>query len=183
MNITPFFLELRSAYQAELDDLAFDSEGRDVLRQRLGEKRKEIGFLVQMMELSPEMVAVIFHQGFRFKQPAVMDQLLTLESHDFPEWDALADVVQLQPWAQDLSDVVLSQPMGEWFLTVAAALEYMYGKPGAAPAAQDDEDEDGDENAREGRSSEFEDDEAEDARIREEVAADWMVEQGFDRKD
>ena len=40
MNITPFFLELRSAYQAEIDDLTFDSEGRDVLRQRLADKRR-----------------------------------------------------------------------------------------------------------------------------------------------
>lgn len=181
MNITPFFRDLRSAYQAELDDLAFDSEGRDVLRQRLGEKRREIGFLVQMMELSPEMVAVIFHQGFRFEQPAVMEHLLTLESHDFPEWDTLADGVHLQPWARDLSDVVLRQPMGEWFLTVAAALEYMYTRPGSAPAAQDDDEKDGDE--REGPSSEFPDDEAEDARIREEAGADWLAEQGFDRKD
>jgi hypothetical protein len=181
MNITPFFRDLRSAYQSELDDLAFDSEGRDVLRQRLGEKRREIGFLVQMMELSPEMVAVIFHQGFRFAQPAVMEHLLTLESHEFPDWDTLADGVQLQPWAQELSDVVLRQPMGEWFLTVAAALEYMYTRPGSAPAAQDDDDKDGDE--REGPSSEFPDDEAEDARIREEAGADWLAEQGFDRKD
>jgi hypothetical protein len=181
MNITPFFRDLRSAYQSELDDLAFDSEGRDVLRQRLGEKRREIGFLVQMMELSPEMVAVIFHQGFRFAQPAMMEHLLTLESHEFPDWDTLADGVQLQPWAQELSDVVLRQPMGEWFLTVAAALEYMYTRPGSAPAAQDDDDKDGDE--REGPSSEFPDDEAEDARIREEAGADWLAEQGFDRKD
>lgn len=181
MNITPFFRDLRSAYQSELDDLAFDSEGRDVLRQRLGEKRREIAFLVQMMELSPEMVAVIFHQGFRFAQPAVMEHLLTLESHEFPDWDTLADGVQLQPWAQELSDVVLRQPMGEWFLTVAAALEYMYTRPGSAPAAQDDDDKDGDE--REGPSSEFPDDEAEDARIREEAGADWLAEQGFDRKD
>jgi hypothetical protein len=181
MNITPFFRDLRSAYQSELDDLAFDSEGRDVLRQRLGEKRKQIGFLVQMMELSPEMVAVIFHEGFRFAQPAVMEHLLTLESHEFPEWSTLADVVHLQPWARDLSDVVLRQPMGEWFLTVAAALEYMYTRPGSAPAGQDDDEKDGDE--REGPSSEYPDDEAEDARIREEAGADWLAEQGFDRKD
>ena len=32
MNITPFFLELRSAYQSEIDDLTFDSEGGNVLR-------------------------------------------------------------------------------------------------------------------------------------------------------
>lgn len=181
MNITPFFRDLRSAYQSELDDLAFDSEGRDVLRQRLSEKRREIGFLVQMMEASPEMVAVIFHQGFRFVQPAVMEHLLTLESHEFPQWDTLADEVHLQPWARDLSDVVLSQPMGEWFLTVAAALEYMHTRPGSAPAAQDEDEKDGDE--REGPSSEFPDDEAEDARIREEAGADWLAEQGFDRKD
>jgi len=80
-----------------------------------------------------------------------------------------------------LSDVVLRQPMGEWFLTVAAALEYMYTRPGSAPAAQDDDEKDDDE--REGPSSEFPDDEAEDARIREEAGADWLAEQGFDRKD
>ena len=74
MNISPFFHQLRSAYQAEIDDLTFDSEGQDVLRQRLTERRKEVGFLLQMMELSPEMVAVIFHQGFQFKQPAVIDR-------------------------------------------------------------------------------------------------------------
>jgi hypothetical protein len=57
MRISPFFLALRSAYQSELDDLTFDSEGRNVLRQRLAQRRKEIGFLRQMIELSPEMVA------------------------------------------------------------------------------------------------------------------------------
>ena len=36
MSISPFFHELRSAYQAEINDLTFDSEGRDVLRQQIG---------------------------------------------------------------------------------------------------------------------------------------------------
>ena len=53
MNISPFFHNLRSAYQAELDDLRSDSEGHDVLKKRLAEKRRELGFLLQMMELSP----------------------------------------------------------------------------------------------------------------------------------
>ena len=39
MSISPFFHALGSAYQAEMDDLASDSEGKDVLRQRLTEKR------------------------------------------------------------------------------------------------------------------------------------------------
>ena len=184
MKISPFFLGLRSAYQAELDDLTFDSEGRDVLRQRLSERRKETGFLLQMMELSPEMVAVIFHQGFHFKLPAVMDHLLTHESDEFPEWDTLAHAAHLTPWAQDLTRVVLKEPLGEWFLTVAAGLEYMYSKPSTASGAHHHQH--GDESAdddREDDLNEFDAEEAEEARAREEAGADWMVEQGFDRKD
>ena len=56
MTISPFFKHLRSSYQSELDDLTSDSEGKDVLKQRLAEKRKELDFLKQMIELSPEMV-------------------------------------------------------------------------------------------------------------------------------
>ena len=185
MKISPFFLGLRSAYQSELDDLTFDSEGRDVLRQRLSERRKELDFLLQMIELSPEMVAVIFHQGFHFKLPAVMDHLLTHESDEFPDWDSLAHAVHLPPWAHDLTQVVLKEPMGEWFLTVAAGLEYMYSKPGAAPATKNDDHEDeGADDDGDDRSYAFDVDEEEgEARAREEAGADWMVEQGFDRKD
>ena len=61
MIISPFFQELRSAYQAELDDLNSDSEGQYILDKRLAEKRKELGFLLQMMDLNPEMVAVVLH--------------------------------------------------------------------------------------------------------------------------
>jgi hypothetical protein len=188
MNITPFFLELRSAYQSEIDDLTFDSEGSNVLRQRLADKRKEIGFLVQMMEASPEMVAVIFHQAFEFRLPAVMDNLLSLEADEFPEWQSLADVVLVAPWARELVQTVLKESGGEWFLTVAAGLEYMAGKPALASAGQadseeDDEDEDGEDfDARDGDGERDESDES-DAKARKEAGDDWMVEQGFDRKD
>jgi hypothetical protein len=186
MNISPFFHLLRSAYQSEMDDLTFDSEGRDVLRQRLADRRKELGFLLQMIELSPEMVAVIFHQGFRFKLPAVMDHLLASESDEFPDWDSLADAVQLTPWAHDLAQVILKAPKGGWFLTVAAGLEYMYGKPDAAPAVQQADEDDSDDNNEEDDDDQlnaFDADEEKAARIREDAGADWMVEQGFDRKD
>ena len=186
MSIAPFFRELRSAYQAEIDDLTFDSEGQNVLRQRLTQRRKELPFLLQMMELSPEMVAVIFHQGFRFKQIAVMDDLLSRESDELPEWDSLVEAVQLNPLAQDLAKVILQEPRGEWFLTVAAGLEYMFSKPEHAPVVKNDEedDEDGDSDGdADNRRNELDDEEEEDARAREEAGADWMVEQGFDRKD
>jgi hypothetical protein len=38
MSISPFFQELRSAYQAELDDLNSDSEGHYILDKRLAAK-------------------------------------------------------------------------------------------------------------------------------------------------
>ena len=175
MNISPFFTDLRTAYEAELDDLTFDSEGKDVLVRRLADKRGEIDFLVKMMELSPEMVAVVFHQAFVFRQPQVMDDLLGFEADELPDWTGLANDIQIAPWAQGLADKVLNEPGGEWFLTVAATLEYMASKPIAHTAqSEDDEDEE-----------EFDGDAEEraDAKARKEAAEDWMVGQGFDRKE
>ena len=117
MSTSNFFTDLRKAYQAELDDLTFDSEGKDVLKRRLADKRGEIDFLVKMMELSPEMVAVIFHQAFVFRLPAVMDDLLGFEADELPDWTGLANDIQIAPWAQGLADKVLNEPGGEWFLT------------------------------------------------------------------
>ena len=189
MRISPFFHNLRSAYLAEMDDLKFDSDGRDVLRQRLSEKRQEIDFLVQMIELSPEMVAVIFHQGFTFRQPAVMEQLLNQEPDDFLQWSTLSQSIDLAPWAESLADVILQAPGGEQFLAVAAGLHYMAGKPDALDAqrsneAADDEDSDDYDDDDQDEFDADENGEAPgDSRARKEAAADWMVGQGFDRKD
>ena len=177
MTISPFFTDLRSAYQAELDDLTFDSEGKDVLSRRLADKRGEIDFLVKMMELSPEMVAVVFHQAFAFRLPAVMDDLLSFEADELPDWSGLATDISIAAWAQELADKVLSEPGGEWFLTVAAGLEYMAGKP-VAHTAQADDDESDDEEEFDGDAEE-----RADAKARKEAGDDWMVDQGFDRKD
>lgn len=178
MNLSPFFHSLRASYQSEIDDLASDSEGTDVLQQRLKAKRREIGFLVQMMEISPEMVAVVFHRGFRFTRPAVLEHLLTLEPDDFPSWDSLADCFEWQPWAQDLAAVVLQQPAGEGFMTLTLALEYQYGRPAGAASGSADHDEDDDHDRHDD-----EDDDADNQRLKDEAGADWMAEQGFDRKD
>ena len=81
------------------------------------------------IETGPDEVAVVFHQGFEFKQPKVLDGLLTLESDQLPTWSGLKDAVHLPKWSLELSKIVLKEPAGDWFLTVAAALEYMYHKP------------------------------------------------------
>ena len=129
MHISSFFLELRSAYQAELDDLTFDSEGRNVLRKRLTEKRQELGFLFQLMDLHPEMVAVVLHQAFTFTVPTVMDHFLTHHDDELLAWGKLKHALKIEVWAQPIVDQILLEPMGEWFMSVAAALEYMHSKP------------------------------------------------------
>lgn len=186
MSLSPFFLQLRSAYQAELDDLTSDSEGRGVLRQRLAEKRQELGFLVKMIEISPEMVAVVFHQGFRFVQPAVFEHLICQDADDLPDWDAIADAVELAPWAQDLVDTILTEPAGPWFMTLAVALEYMHSRPGPAARAAEDEDtdgEDGDDREDPDDDDRYDDDGEADPHDRDAAGADWLADQGFDRKD
>ncbi len=187
-NISPFFRHLRSAYAAEIDDLTFDSEGVNILQKRLAQRRQEMEFLVHMLELSPEMVAVVFHEAFRFTSPALMNHLLSHESEDLPAWDDVHATLQIAPWAQALVQQMLKQPLGEWFLTVAAALEYMFHKIEHSPAAHHDaDDKEGadheNHHSHDGDGNRLGSDEESDARAREEAGADWMVEQGFDRKD
>lgn len=193
MKLSPYFHDLRSAYQAELDDLTQDSEGKEVLRKRLAEKRKEIAFLVQMMELAPEMVAVVFHQGFRFARPMALEQLLGRGVDDLPGWSSLAadGAVVLEPWAASLAKAVLAEPGGERFLAVAAGLEFMQAHARLAPVASHAEAGDGegdDEDAAE-HDDDYDalsaDDAADpqNARSREEASDNWLSDVGFDRKD
>lgn len=186
MSISPFFQHLRSAYEAEIDDLASDSEGKHMLPKKLAERRKELGFLLSMLELSPEMVAVVFHQAFRFKSTTAMNHLISHESEDLPDWDSVSDTVEVLPAARAMVSQVLQQPAGAWFMSVAAALEYMYGRPDSRAAAHSDEDdedhEDADDDNREGEDEGLDEDERA-ARVSEKEGAAWMVEQGFDHKD
>lgn len=189
MRISPFFCHLDSAYQAEVDDLSFDSEGKDVLRQRLAEKRKELTFLRQMIEISPEMVAVVFHQGFQFKSPAAMEHLVRQESDELPDWSSLTGAVALQPWANSLATEILKEPKGSWLMVVAAGLEYLYTRPGKPLAVADDGDADSDEDhdLDQDQSDDPRDDQDDGdgdggARRREEAGEDWMEAHGFDRK-
>jgi hypothetical protein len=191
MHISSFFLELRSAYQAELDDLTFDSEGRNVLQKRLSEKREVLGFLLQLMDLNPELVAVVLHEAFHFTAPAVMDHFLTHSDDELLAWGAVQQALIIEPWAQPLVDQILQEPMGEWFMTVAAALEYMHHKPLSSAnrppeAEKDDDEQQGDAThaqTPEDGGARIEDDDEQDAHARDEAGNDWLADQGFDRKD
>jgi len=192
LQASEFFLNLRTVYLAELDDLRTDTEGRNVLNKRLAEKRRELGFLAQMLESSPEMVAVVLHQAFRFPSPKTMEHLLAQDGEDLPDWEQIQDSIEVAPWAQPLVQTLLQEPRGAWFLTLAAALEYLLNRPlSAAERAQwEDEDEDGlsdhdteREHRHDDHRTEDHDEEEIEARAREEAGNDWLAEQGFDRKE
>ena len=195
MKLSSYFRDLNSAYQAELDDLTSDSEGKDVLRRRLQDKRSEIGFLVQMIDISPEMVAVVFHEAFRFRgAAATFEPVFRLrDSFELPDWHSLASAVALEPWAEPLAETVLCQPGGEQFLTLAAALEYLqqHGQgasqsaSGADSADSAEDDEDSGEDNHDDEHDEMSADDARDpqtARSREEAGDGWLSDVGFERK-
>jgi len=97
--------------------------------------------------------------------------------------------VQIAPWAQSLAETFLQQADGQRFMTVAAALAYLYDRPDGHAQLASSDDEDGDEDGRDRDDHDDEDvppeerDDDEDARARDEAGADWLAEQGFDRKD
>jgi len=194
MTMSAFFRALHNSYQSEIDDLTSDSEGKDVLRLRLQEKRSQLVFLSQMMETAPEMVAVAFHGAFKFTLPAVMEQLLTLESDEFPEWESLTDAIQLAPWASEMAAVLLEQPQGNWFMTVAATLEYLYQRPASHQHDRGNEADPHDIGEHGTRSQlrhldhghDFDADDEHAHRTdqdEDEASADWLEGQGFDRKE
>jgi hypothetical protein len=193
MHLSPFFHNLRSAYVAELDDMSHDSDGALVLQQRLAQRRGELEFLVRMLELSPEMVAVVLHKAFIFHTPLAIEQMLGREPEDLPDWEELVKTMTVAPWAQPMVQTLRTQPAGDWFLSVAAACEYMIGMSSASGAkrADDDADDQHDDSDAEGADagddpsylSADDDTRGGDTRTREDAGADWMAEQGFDRKD
>ncbi len=189
MHISPFFQNLRSAYTAELEDMSHDSDGVFVLQQRLEHRRGELDFLVHMLELSPEMVAVVFHKAFTFTEPMAMHQMLGSEPEDLPDWDSFADAITIAPWAHAMVRTIRAQTAGDWFMTVAAASEYMIAMSSGTSSAKraDDQDaHDGIDGAHQSDDQAYlsaDDDTGTDAQNREEAGADWMAEQGFDRKD
>ena len=192
MKLSSYFRDLNSAYQAELDDLTSDSEGKDVLRRRLQDKRSEIGFLVQMIDISPEMVAVVFHQAFRFRgAAATFEPVFRLrDSFELPDWHSLASAVALEPWAEPLAETVLCQPGGEQFLTLAAALEYLqqHGQGASQSASGADSAEDDEDSGEDNHDDEHDELSADDARdpqtaqSREEAGDGWLSDVGFERK-
>ena len=177
MKASQFFHDLHTSYESEIEDHSYDSEGNDVLRARLKEKRSQFDELVPMIEFAPEMVAIAFHRGLSFSDHHLLDRLVQKEPDDFPSWGEIAQAIDFQPWARDLADRVLEEEGGEQFLLLCAGLEYLHGKNTAlTPAGAEDE---GQEESAE--RNDFEENDEEGELGSDEAGADWLADQGFDR--
>ena len=179
MSLSHYFEDLTKAYRAELEDLQSDSEGNDVLAKRLKEKRSQFAALLPMIETAPEMVAVVFHGELHFDNLQAMYNLSLTEPDEFPDWDAIAPTLQLSPRMQALVTQALAAPGGERFMLTVVCLEYLHANSSGARARQDNQDGDGDEHD-EGENGRGDED---DERDLDEAGADWMADQGFDKRE
>jgi hypothetical protein len=178
MTLSYYFEDLKKTYQVELDDLQSDSEGKNVLAARLRDKRSQFSLLMPMIECAPEMVAVAFHGGVSFLNLQAMSMLSTTEPEEFPAWDELVSAVHFDAPTKKLADMVLQECGGERFLITAVCLEYLHGKPVIhyGDARDDASDDDANDPTESGWGAE------EEERDLEEAGADWLAEQGFDRR-
>lgn len=176
MRLSRYFATLSSSYDAELDDLRTDSEGNNVLKKRVADKRKQLSELLMMLEFAPEMVAAAFHGAFIFKDNATIESLLTREANKLPTWSSIQKAIAIEPWAQAMLDTVLSDPHGANFLVTTVGLEYLNRgnqlRTAAAPVVEEEPQE---------TQSHYDEEDAE--QDLDEAGADWLAEQGFDRKE
>ncbi|QZA77906.1 hypothetical protein K4H28_00230 [Deefgea tanakiae] len=182
MNVSSFFAELMSVYDAELEDLMSDSEGKPALKKRLAEKRQQFSHLLPMIEFSPEMVAVVFYNAFSFTSPAMMKAIVSSEpdGDDFIPWDQLQENLSIADWAQELVAAARDADGGDVFLVVSAALEYLRLKGShhsAHAAATPIEEEDDD------RDVYNSDDDGGDMSDLDSSGSSWLEEQGFETRD
>jgi hypothetical protein len=194
MRTSHYFEDLNSAYNAELEDLQTDSEGKNVLPARLKEKRSQFAALMSMIEFAPEMVAPAFHGGIKFVNPHAMTLLSSNEPDEFPAWDRLEDAVQFEPWAADLASIALREAGGEQFMSTVICLEFLHARDSAKSASKsasaaraeaEESDEEKHERDEKGRDSDNASDSDLDDEDRDldEAGAGWMEEQGFDRRE
>ena len=179
MKLSRFFSELSSSYAYEIEDLTYDSGGDNVLKSRLKIKREQFAGLLPMSEFDPVMVAPAFHGGFRFGEKGLSQEifarLLGAQPGEFPSWEALAQTLEMEPWAGQLVKLALDAPGGEQFMLITAGLEYLQSGHGASagtkehkPAALEAEGADAD-------SEDHDEDLGE-------AGEDYLSEQGFDRR-
>ena len=187
-----YFEDIFERYAAEIDDLRSDSEGKDVLKKRLRDKRKEFGVMVPLCGSDPLLLAPAFHGAFQVlpEGVALVQELLTRTPGQLVPWPDLARHLSIAPWARPMVDQVLEHEDGEDFLAITVALEYALTRHVSASAAHVDDDGDRDDDDRDHDGSGDDGDEfggryddadntGEDA---DRAGEDFLEQQGFDRR-
>ena len=172
MILSRYFHDLHGSYQAEIEDLRYDSEGKDVLQTRLAQKRRELSSIMPLIDVDPVMVATAFDGAFDF-EPAdavLFEELLAREPGEFVPWLETAAGVGIADWAEPMIEQALDQELGQDFISTVLGLEYAlsrYNDPYHQEEAQDGDDDAPDEHEAPG----------------DEVRIDDYLEQhGFDRR-
>lgn len=170
MKKSYYFSELSSSYDAELQDLLNDSEGKSVLHTHLKEKRQELKSILPMIEFSPEMVVPVFYDAFSFSNTKALQAAIQCEpdDEDFPCWDRISAFVSIAPWSASFLKDVLAESTGESFMVTAVCLEFI--RQFDTSDASDDSD-------IEEKPENEDDDEENDLA---QAGDDWLGEQGFD---
>jgi hypothetical protein len=176
MNLSPYFHDQLDGYQAEIDDLTSDSEGKDVLQRRLKDKRSEFAAIVGMLDTDPLLLAPAFHGAFSFPEDRAeaVEDLLTRAPGDFRPWAEIAGQIRVASWAEPMVALALEQAEGDDFLSLVLGLEYALTrhKSGGRDHADDGDRSD---DARDG----IEEDDGSEADAQGE---DFLEQQGFDRR-
>ena len=79
MSTSPYFADLYASYRNEIADNMTDSEGRNVMQERLASLRHEFLAYVQMMEIDPLIVAVLFYKAFEIRSNEAVLAALRLD--------------------------------------------------------------------------------------------------------
>ena len=172
MILSPYFHDLHSSYHAEIEDLRYDSEGKDVLQARLRDKRRALSSILPMIDADPILVATVFHGAFDFEpaDAALFEELLAREPGEFLPWLETAAGVGIADWAEPMIAAVLGQALGEDFISTVLGLEYAihrYNDPYVRDESSDTDEDDAD------------GDEAPNDEVR---IDDYLEQHGFDRR-
>jgi hypothetical protein len=172
MKMSRYFAELAASYDAEIQDLLNDSEGKSALKARLTEKRQALKSILPMIEFSPEMVVPVFYDAFTCTDTRAMFAALMSEPDDgeFPAWEDFSACLKIEAWARPMVDAVMAEPAGEVFMVTAACLEIVRQMDTGVPATAEDD----------ARGDNEDDDGDEDDQDLAEAGDDWLAEQGFD---
>ena len=169
MIMSPYFSQLKDSYQSEIDDLRFDTEGRDVLSARLADRRRLFKEILPMMQDAPEMVAATFHGLSTVNDRALMEQFVLEGPGTLESWEVVSGNLTICGDQDPLVQLALSSAGGDEFLVTMACLQFIYDVGDDAPDSPVDE---------AGENSDEDGDEPED----DEHANNWLADQGFDRK-